>query len=323
MKKKKWILFVIFIVMIVGMGARAYATAKQITAKDLENLDDPATKLKISEILVKDMGKEKEMDASEIKKIKVTRGETMEQGKEDVIIVGDYGPNLTLAAAYEAVNGGYRFLGTIGVFFDVQEVSNIYLENLKRDAVFLKEYTEQNGDTLEKATYLRGYVWENDGYKLIYSMPEQLCAEWSNGSEGSGEIQWQRVVQNSKTRLENGNYPLITSRRDQSYMISGDTATRNRPADETFNKVINRDTSESYYWSDSWGQFILGEKIDKTTGEKVAVIEDWGNLVYSMVPEFEAYKTKVKIMRKDGTTDVVQKDSLSEVRENKKILEET
>lgn len=311
-------------VMLLGTGARVFATAKQITEKDLKNLQDSATKTKVSQILVDDMGKNGVIDPNEIQTLTATYGKIM--GDDDVVIVGNYGDNVALVGAYTKANGIYNFLGDIGVFFDVQEVNSVNLKNLNKNVVFLKEYTQQNIGALERTTFLRGYLWDNGEFKLIYSMPQQVIADWNkycDSSENGGESQWNRVIQSSKTKLENGNYPVIKSQRNQIYLKSSDTKSKNIPEDSTFSQVVKRDVSESYYWSYSWGQFIISEKIDKTTGEKVAVIEDWGNLTYSLVPDFEIYSNKVRIVRKDGTTDIVERDILSNVKENKNTIEET
>lgn len=321
MKKKRWIIFSVFMVMLLGTAVRVYATAKQITAKDLKNLEDSATKTKVSEILVKDMEQGKDVNTKDIQSITATFGEINGKNNDTVVIVGNYGTNLALVGVYKKANGVYVFLDDIGVFFDVEEVNTVNLKNLGKDAVFIKEYAQQNAGTFERTTFLRGYLWEEDGFKLIYSMPEQVNADWNKNGE-SGESQWNRVIQTSKTKLENGNYPAIKAQRNQSYLKSSDTKAKNIPADSTFYEVAKKDVSESYYWSDQWEQFIICEKIDKTTGEKVAVIEDWENLPYGIVQDFQIYSSKARIVRKDGTTDIVQKDILSEVKDRKSTIEE-
>ncbi|MEA5082682.1 MAG: hypothetical protein VB018_00850 [Lachnospiraceae bacterium] len=324
MKKKRWIIFAVFMVMLLGTAARVYATAKQITAKDLKNLNDSSTMAKVSEILVKDMEKSKDVNAKEIRSITATYGEIDGKDNDNVVIVGNYGSNCALVGVYQKANGVYVFLDDIGVFFDVEGVNTVNLKNLGRDAVFIKEYAQQIGGAFERTTFLRGYLWAEDGFKLIYSMAEQVNADWNkysdNGEDGV-ESQWNRVIQTSKTKLENGNYPAIKAQRNQFYLKSSDTEAKNIPADSTFHEVAKKEVSESYYWSDKWEKFIICEKVDKTTGEKVAVIEDWGNLPYSIVQDYEIYSSKVRIVRKDGTTDIVQGETLSEVRDRKNTIE--
>lgn len=313
-------------VMLLGTAARVYATSKQITAKDLKNLQDSATKTKVSEILIKDMGESKVIDANQIQSITTTFGKIKGDDNDDVVVVGNYDSNFALVGVYKKFNGAYTFLDDIGTFFYVEGANTVNLKNLGRDAVFIKEYVEQNEGAFERTTFLRGYLWEKDEFKLIYSMPEQVNIDWNkyceSGEKGS-QSQWNRVIQTSKTKLENGNYPAIKSERKQSYLKSSDTNVKNVPMDSTFYEVVKRDNAECYYWSDLWGQFIICEKVDKATGEKVAVIEDWHNLPYSIVQGLEVYGNKVRIMRKNGTTDIVQRDTLGEVREKKNTIEET
>gem|GEM_PF-2741825 len=326
MEKKKLILAAIFIVMLFGTAVMTYANAKRITAKDLKNLDDPTTKIKVSQILVEDMKKNEIANPNEIKSITATHGSVINQRDDDVVIVGKYGPELALVGVYKKANGVYNFMGELGVFFDVREVNSLNLKNLNKDAVFLKEYTDQNIGVFERTTFLRGYIWEDGGFKLVYSEPEQIIADWNknlNSDKDGVESLWNRVTQTSKTKLENGNYPIIKAERTQNYLKSSDTTAKNIPADSTFSEVAKREVCERYYWSEPWERFILSEKIDKTTGEKIAVIEDWQNLTFSIVPNSEAYSNKVRIMRKDCSTDIVDRDALMDVKENKNTIDET
>ena len=324
MKRKRWVIFAILMVMLLGTAARVYATAEQITARDLKSLNDSSTMAKVSEILVKDMEKGKDVNTKDIQSITVTYGNVDGKNNDNIIIVGNYGSNFALVGVYQKANGGYVFLDDIGAFFNVEDINTVNLKNLGKDAVFIKEYSQQNSGAFEQMTFLRGYLLADDGFKLIYSMPEQVNVDWNkynDSDEEDGESQWNRVIQSSKTKLENGNYPAIKAQRNQSYLKSSDTNSKNIPADSTFYEVAKKDVSESYYWSDRWEKFIICEKIDITTGEKVAVIEDWRNLPYSIVQEFEIYSNKVRIVRNNGTTDIVQRDTLREVKERKNTIE--
>ena len=87
----------------------------------------------------------------------------------------------------------------------------------------------------------------------------------------------------------------------------------NIPDESTFHTAKNRVVNQTYYWSDTWKRFILSEKKDKATGERVAVIEDYSASPYVLVEEYNNMANNVAIQRQNGTIEIVPSNALWEL----------
>ena len=99
----------------------------------------------------------------------------------------------------------------------------------------------------------------------------------------------------------------------------------NIPLDNTYTLVRERDIERNFYWNDDWNAFIIDEMIENSTGEKVAVLVLWSDLPYSLAEYSEdeeentpGYENLVRIRRKDGTTAVVNINTLSAIKNDKR-----
>ena len=117
--------------------------------------------------------------------------------------------------------------------------------------------------------------------------------------------------------------PVIKSTYTQQYLVSDEQNALNIPLDNTYSLENSRVIEQNFYWSDEWNSFIIGEKIEKATGQKVAELILWSDLPYSLAEYNQneeentpGYNNLVRIKRKDGTTAVVNKDSLTDVKSN-------
>ena len=63
----------------------------------------------------------------------------------------------------------------------------------------------------------------------------------------------------------------------------------------------------------AWKRFILSEKKDKATGERVAVIEDYSASPYVLVEEYNNMANNVAIQRQNGTIEIVPSNALWEL----------
>ena len=112
-----------------------------ITQDDISNISNEETKRKIANIMLKDTGREGEMSPDEIVDIAVLYGDITGSGnREDVIIDAYFGPRYTLIGAYKGNNDGkYTYLDNMGVFYDSNNPRTVYMQNEKKDAVFINE----------------------------------------------------------------------------------------------------------------------------------------------------------------------------------------
>ena len=307
-----------------------FGEAPTITQDDVNNITNREVMEKIADVMLKDAGREGDVSPEDVVKIDVLYGDFTGEGKKQAVISADFGPRYTIVSVYEDNNGKYRFVGEVGVFTDTADLRVVSLQNKNRDAIFINEILNEKIGAFEKLEYDKGYIWADESQKFvnIFNYPVRIRADWNmtwSTSSTEAPSQWERVTQTTKSILENGNNPVIRSRFHQEYLTSSDTNALNIPLDNTYTLVRERDIERNFYWNDDWNAFIIDEMIENSTGEKVAVLVLWSDLPYSLAEYSEdeeentpGYENLVRIRRKDGTTAVVNINTLSAIKNDKR-----
>lgn len=316
MKRKKTVLAAIFSFLVIGIGATVYGTNNQITQTDIENINSPDTKLLVSKIFLKDMNKEDAILPNEIENFVVTPMPNSNQ----IILTGNYGPKLTLIGVYEENNGIYNFFAPVGTFYEVPSIETVNLKPLNKNLIFLKEYADQKIGSYERSEFSRGFLWDGEKFKLVFSTQNNIIADWNDLWNEPGfqtgipsQSQWRKVTEDTKLYLDNADIPKIKAVRNQNYLLSSNTDAKNIPTDDTYTVANSRTIEDIYTWSDKWQQFILDEKILSTTGEEVAIIEDFGSLPYALLDAFEPYVDKLRVVTSEGTAMLVNREDLTDI----------
>lgn len=303
-----------------------FGEAPAITRDNLNNTTDMETMVKIAGIMLNDTERTGDITPEEIIKLDVLYGDFKGNGKKDAVLLADFGPRYTLLSAYEQDGDKYKFIDEVGVFTNTQDPRVVYLQNKNRDTIFINEILNEKIGAFERLEYDKGYIWDDKSQSFvnIYNYPVKIQADWNSNWEDGTEKSpqgWQRVTQSTKSLLENGANPVIKSTYTQQYLVSDEQNALNIPLDNTYSLENSRTIEQSFYWSDEWNAFIIGEKIEKATGEKVAELILWSDLPYSLaeytVSEEEStpgYNNLVRIKRNDGTTAVVNKDALTDIK---------
>ena len=305
-----------------------FGEAPSITRDNLNNTTDMETMEKIAGIMLSDAERTGDITPEEIVKLDVLYGDFKGKGQKDAVLIADFGPRYTLLSAYEQDGDKYKFIDEVGVFTNTQDPRVVYLQNKNRDTVFINEILNEKIGAFERLEYDKGYIWDDKSQSFvnIYNYPVKIQADW-NTNWDTGETQmpkgWQRVTQSTKSLLENGANPVIKSTYTQQYLVSDEQNALNIPLDNTYSLENSRVIEQNFYWSDEWNSFIIGEKIEKATGQKVAELILWSDLPYSLAEYNQneeentpGYNSLVRIKRKDGTTAVVNKDSLTDIKSN-------
>ncbi len=314
-KAKRTALFLLPFVLCSVIISIHTAFGSSISVSQLENVRDGNTKKQIAKIVLEDTGKSIPDNELDSVKVEIFMENTMGNDEDDAIISVSYGPKHNVTAVYQKEKGRYEFAGSLGEFFAPK---NIIVKNFKygNPLIFLSDYTNQKVGALEESTYLYGNVWdeETEEFVNVFTEPMNINTQWlENGV-------WQKVERKGSAVYENSAVPNIKSDFEQAYYTAEDRGTKTSPDAEVYNLVEDWQEQETYYWSREWGRFIVEEKIEKSTGEKVAVVSRWEKLPYSRTPEFEEYSDYERIIRKDGTNESVNKDSLSTI-ENRTFKE--
>ncbi len=285
--------------------------ASSISDSQLKNIENTDVMTEVAGIVLSDSNYEGGFTADEVGKIEVYMYDLTGDGKEDAIVSVFFGPKSNITSVYENKGGIYDYRGTLGEFFSPSDI-NVQSLNSEDYVIFVSDYINQQIGAFEKETYLYGYVWDEklNDYKTVFADPLDIEAQWLQDGI------WKKVVREGSYTYDNSSVPNIKTTYNQEYYTYSDEGNKRPSKDEDYNIADSWQENETYYWSDEWSRFIVGEKIEKSTGEKVAIISRWNKLPYSRTPEFQPYNNVERILRKDGKAENVNKDTLTEI-ENK------
>ena len=314
-KAKRTALFLLPFILCSFIAGIHTVFGSSISQSQIENISKENTKKQIAKIVLEDTGKSipgKELDGV---KVEVFMENTMGNDEDDAIISVSYGPKHNITAVYQKEKGGYEYAGSLGEFFAPK---NIIVKNFKHGnpLIFLSDDTNQKIGALEECTYLYGSTWneETEEFVNVFTEPMNINTQWLEDGV------WHKVERKGSAVYENSAVPNIKTEYNQSYYTADDAGTKTNPSAEMYTIIENWQETESFYWSSEWRRFIVDEKIEKSTGEKVAVVSRREKLPYSRMPEFEKYSDYERIIRKDGTNESMPKENLSEI-ENKTFKE--
>ena len=286
--------------------------AQVITREQLQNTENIDVLREIGESVARDT-KNETLPESEIPgRIEVYMENVLGDDEKEAIISVFYGPKYNITAVYKEENGGYEYVGELGTFFNPKDVK-VKNFNKGNPIVFVSDYINQQAGAFEESVYFYGYTWndEKDEFINVFLEPMNIDAQWlENGV-------WQKAERKGKAVYENSSVPNIKTEYNQFYYTAEDDGTKSKPEDDEYTLVEEWTENELFYWSDRWQRFIVGEAVEKSTGDKVAVISRWEKLPYTRAPEFAGYENYVRIVRSDGSMEVVPEGNLGNVEVKK------
>ncbi len=317
---KKWGIVILIAFVVIGFFTiKTYGVVEQITSDMLQDPNSDKNKQDIARIVLNDTGRDTAFSPDEVVEIKVYQGDLLGNGQQQAVIAVSFGLKNTVLAVYtnDKNTGNYTYIDDVGDFFDVRDVLFLPLSTPGTNIMIVREYANQNIGAYERSSFLKGYIWDdkNQMFQNVLSVPEGIEVTWNGSWDTSGEERWQKIEERSEF-VFNENYendPTLKFTQYQAYKISESTDKDNIPDESTFHTAKNRVINQTYYWSDDWSRFILSEKKDKATGEKVAVIEDFSASPYVLVEEYKNMENNVTIQRPNGTIEIVPSNTLWEL----------
>lgn len=265
------------------------------------------------EIIVSAVLQDTQMDEAfvpeEATRIRVNYGDLMGKKNRDALVTVGFGPNINIMAVYSrGEDGGYTYEGKLGEFQEIDNITIVRPEKSSMDLMLFRERSNQEIGGLERGSYIRGYENSSGGFKNVISFDENIESWWNEGYRG-GKHRWSRIIQTSKIS-NSEDYTTISVEKTQVYSVSESTGGVNKPSEESFFEQETRMVNEEYYWDGNYNSYLLGEKIEKKTGERVGILHDFGHSPYVLVgDDFDMYR----ILRKDGTVDIVDYEALEDI----------
>ena len=257
---------------------------------------------------LKDMNLENEYSAEEISDFSVFYGDITENDTPELVMAIKFN-NAVFVPVYCREGDKYTYKCCLGPFYDVESLEFRYMDNLSKNAVFLREKVNQSLGSFETNEFLRGYAFIDGTLTPIISIPTNIETYWNeNFYSGGSKDKWERITQKSIVNWTGGDCPKIILTKEQNLSCADGKSTEKINSDEDFVTEDSRTVTETYTWSDKWKRFILGEKIYLPTGEKAAILEDMGNLPYSLAG-FDSLKSRV--LFENGDIEIVDNKDLN------------
>lgn len=301
-------------VICLGLATGSYGQEVRITEQQAFSPNTTQNRRDIAQTVLEDTGRTGEFMPQEATNIILDYGELVGDGNEQMIVVAEFGPKDSIAAVYTPVSGGYEYLGQLGRFEFIRNFNFLALESLGREIAILREYADEDIGAFEQSTHFKGYLWVDNAFRQVLNIPEQIQATWNTMLEGSPETEsiWKRIEERTEATYSNGENSRIDLVKYQTYRQAEGSSKEEVPQVFEFNTINSRIVNQTYTWSDEWLYFILGEATDNNTGQRVAVLEDFGAAPYGLLEEYNAeYGSNVRILKQDGTEEVVPRDRLT------------
>lgn len=311
MKKKIIVTAAVTGIILGGFTGKTYG-ASALTEEQITNSSDIAQKKEIATGVLKDTKKTELYSINDLEQVEVYFGNVTENDEQDVVVSVSFGPKNTILAAYTNAGDVYEYLGTIGDFYEVKNVSFIPIDANTQDVIVVNEFANQGVGAYETAEFLRGYLYHENEFQNVLSTAITIESAWNELWENNAVVtskQWKKVLQNSDVTWKTTNTPTtLDIKKYQRYLTVDNDDQKTVPKKEEFVEQDKRVISEQQYWSDSWQRFIFREGVELATGETVAIVEIRDNSPYAMSGYIEnAYG----IQRQDGTYDLVKTSEIS------------
>ncbi len=242
--------------------------------------------------------------------LKTVMGDVSGDENKDAVFVLRLSPKNTVIVVYEAVDTKYKYSSIVDNFFEVKALQIMPLKKEEKSLIIVREYADQMLGAFETGTFLRIYHWQEEGFELVLNVVEDSRAYWNemwDKENTSKEKYWLSILSLGEVVWKNGEYPVVELTSEQKYLKSVETNKVDIPGD--FSTQKERVINQKYYWSEKWQHFIIREAKEKSTGEKIAILENKADSPFDLIEKQESYRIK----RKDGTILLIKKEEILEI----------
>lgn len=319
-RKRKWVsVILVMAVMFLGYTARIYGVSNDITRSEAESPNTQANRKSITEKVLMSTGRSAMFKPEEARNVTIYPADLLGDEKNEIVVAVEFDKRNTIVAVYTPEGNNYKYVGDVGEFFYIENIQFLPITSLNgKNIILIREYANQNIGAFERSSFIKGYAWDTEEgeFRQVLNTPEGIEAIWNelwDGATKDGQSRWNRIQQRSDITFSGDGTPILDSVHTQSHSISSDVTSKEPPNPATYDTINNRVVSESLRWNNEWQRFILSEKIDNNTSEKVAVIEDFGASPYALLAQYKDNANMVRIERKSGLTEIVNKNTLSDI----------
>lgn len=256
-----------------------------ITREELNRLEQAEVQKEIAEQVLSDIKKADLFDLNDLQDVRVYFVDTNDG--ERVVVLLDLGQENNIVAVYTEEGNVYEYVAELDLFYQVNDIQFLPIATQEKNAIIVNEYINQGLGAYEFSELIRGYVLESGMYRQVLNVEGDVDSFWNRKWDNPDSIepyQWEQVHQSVSSTWDTdgkGN-PILFLEKQQSLWEARENENNTVPPKEKFTKTSGRTIKETYFWSDDWNRFILGEAIEKSSQEVVAIIEIRDNSPYAL-----------------------------------------
>lgn len=299
------------VLMFLGLAVRVLGIPGYISMEEFANANEPENRTRIAEKVLVSTGRSDMFKPEEAGSVRVNYAELTKKGVRDALVTVDFGPEATIMAVYTPTENGYEYVGEVGYFYDVDNINFFRPDPYMLDIISFRESNNQSIGALERSSFIRGYAYYDGQFRNVINIDENIEAWWNDQNSGiTDNPVWNKITQTSV--IENSpDDTVIDATKTQIYSIAPPTENKMKPEDAVFQKQAERVINEIYTWNNEWQSYIVDEKTENATGEKVAILKDFAASPYVLTGDnFDRYR----ILRKNGSMDLVNHSDVSDIQ---------
>ncbi len=260
---------------------------------------------KLISILPKEERKKIEEYSGKVENVKIIKEKNLIDNK-DCILLFLKKDKKSFIFLFQKKSSIYVSMGLVDIFSEIEDIQFINIKKENTNIIFVREIVDQLELNFEKGKFIKGYYYDNHNFSMVLSITEEYEIYSNNITD-----RWKKVYEKSDIKFTNEYYPMLEVLEHQIDFVSEVTSQKNIPKKDMFDVINTRSIFTKYIWSDKYKHFIIGEGVEKTTGERVAIVEDLHFESDFVMDEIENMKEKYIIKDSKGLLKVVEHSDIS------------
>lgn len=229
-------------------------------------------------------------------------------------------PDEGIVAYYKREGKYLTYMGKVPGLLPVKDISLLNNAYSEKQLIAIDQEQNEMLGAFFKAQYRDVFLWKDGYFDRVLGLLIHYDAYWNKAWDGVKEdTYWLWLNQSSDIRHSRDG-EIISVNYVQTLFQSTVADADSIPVTEDFATRYYRMIREEYRWNSQWGLYILGEYIDRQTGENVALLEDYRNNVSGFIrgTEFDM----VKVVDRKGRISIISVNRLQPVSPHSTLLDE-
>jgi len=235
-----------------------------------------------------------------------------DKGKELVVAIS-LPPQEGIVAVYSREGGKMVYVSKIALLLPVTGISGVEVDFTDQELLVVNQYQDEMLGAFFNANYRDIFLMDKNRFDRVLGLVTDYNAYWNQTWEGmSKDAHWLWLRQRLQVQYaDGGNTVKLTS--DQALLKSAVSDSQTIPGDNDFIVRYKRVITQEYEWNSDWNSYILGEYVDKLTGEKVALLDSYWNSISGLINNKQC--NLVKVINKKGEIKIIPVERLGHERE--------